>query len=189
MKRLLIIDNFDSFTHNLAHYCEDLGVEVVVKRNNQVLSAEVEHYDGVILSPGPGLPKDAGVTMHVLEDWAGKKPILGVCLGLQAIVEHFGGRLRNLPQVLHGVSSRCEVVHKHPVFEGISSPFLAGHYHSWVMDESYLPENLKVIAVSGSLIMAVNHTKWNVFGVQFHPESVMTPQGKQMLSNWISRYL
>lgn len=189
MKRLLIIDNYDSFTHNLAHYCEDLGVEVVVRRNNQLVSAEVANFDGVILSPGPGLPKDAGITMQVLADWQDKKPILGVCLGLQAIVEHYGGGLRNLPSVLHGVSSSCEVKRTHPFFENIPSPFLAGHYHSWVTDESYIPEQLEVIAVSNSLIMAVSHKKWNVFGVQFHPESVMTPDGKQMLNNWISSYL
>lgn len=189
MKRLLIIDNYDSFTHNLAHYCEDLGVEVVVKRNNQLVSSEVGEFDGVILSPGPGLPKDAGITMQVLADWEGKKPILGVCLGLQAIAEHYGGKLRNLPSVLHGVSSSCEVKTSHPFFKNIPSPFLAGHYHSWVIDESYLPDELEVVAVSDSLIMAIAHKKWNVFGVQFHPESVMTPEGKQMLFNWISSYL
>jgi len=189
MKRLLIIDNFDSFTHNLAHYCEDLGIEVVVKRNNQLVSMDVAAFDGVMISPGPGLPKDAGVTMEILADWAGKKPIFGVCLGLQAIVEHFGGRLRNLPKVLHGVSSTCIIMDDHPVFSGISSPFLAGHYHSWVMDESYIPDELKIEAKSGDLIMAVSHTKFDIFAVQFHPESVMTPEGKLMLSNWISHYL
>jgi anthranilate synthase component 2 len=186
--KLLIIDNYDSFTWNLYHYCLDHAEEVVVWRNDAFELADVEAFDRIVLSPGPGLPEESGLLMQVLQRYATQKPILGVCLGLQAIAEHFGGKLTNLPEVLHGVATPCFIKdYTDPLFAGIASPFMAAHYHSWVAHEDTLPSTLHITARSeAGHIMALRHTNLPIWGVQFHPESVLTPCGRQLLANWFT---
>jgi len=181
---VLILDNYDSFTYNLLHYLEQYIDEIEVHRNDQIALGDIERFDAIVLSPGPGLPKAAGIMMEVLERYSNRKPILGVCLGLQAIVEHFGGSLRNIEQVKHGISSSCWATSDSVLFDGISSPFEIGHYHSWVANED-LPEQLEVTALNeDKLLMALRHRELPIEAVQFHPESVMTPMGMKMIENW-----
>lgn len=189
--KILVIDNFDSFTYNLVHYLDDLnngGVEVI--RNNQLKGIKFSKYQYVVLSPGPGLPNQAGDLMMVLPELiASNNKVLGVCLGLQAIVEHFGGRLMNLKSVVHGQQTSCELMNTpDKFFKNISSPFQVGRYHSWVADKNYLPDALEILAVSDAQIMAIKHKSLPIYAVQFHPESVLTPQGKLMLKNWLNMY-
>ncbi|MCL4132996.1 UNVERIFIED_CONTAM: hypothetical protein GTU68_011830 [Idotea baltica] len=159
---------------------------IVVIRNDQLDLNSVSYYDAVVLSPGPGLPKDAGLLMELIERYADEMPILGVCLGLQAIGEHFGAKLYNMPTVLHGQPSDCELIGEEPLFEGCSNPLTVGHYHSWVVDESGLPSCLKVTARhSDGYIMALRHISLPISAVQFHPESILTPEGKKILANWV----
>jgi anthranilate synthase component 2 len=186
---LLLLDNYDSFTYNLVHYLQELmGEEVAVHRNDQIPLEEVARFDRVVLSPGPGLPAESGIMMPLIRLYAGKIPMLGVCLGHQAITEAFGGGLRRLDGVLHGLVRQVHVTaDEHELFEGIESPFDTGRYHSWVPDEATFPEVLQVIARDDDgCIMALKHRELPVYGVQFHPESVMTPCGKQMLANWLA---
>jgi anthranilate synthase component 2 len=187
--RLLILDNYDSFTYNLYHYCLGDGREVVVKRNNEISIAEALEYDGLILSPGPGLPGDAGIMPRLIELWPGNKPLFGVCLGMQGIAENYGGSLHNLGKVKHGQAEQCYTnVDNELLFQGIASPFVTGHYHSWVVDENTLPPCLEITARNEEgLIMALRHHSKNVRGVQFHPESVLTPDGKMMMNNWLNQ--
>lgn len=186
--KVLIIDNHDSFTYNLYHYLVEMADHVEVWRNDAFSLTDVNAFDRIVLSPGPGLPSEAGNTLAVLDAFSSQKPILGVCLGLQAIVEHCGGTLLNLPEVLHGRAGQCFA--ETPVdalFQNIPSPFQIGHYHSWVAHTETLPAGLRVTARDAhGHIMAVRHNEWPLCGVQFHPESVLTPQGKQMLRNWIT---
>lgn len=184
--KILILDNYDSFTHNLFHYCEQFCEQVDVVRNDQFNLERLDQYDGIVLSPGPGLPKDAGVLMRLLDEISEQTAVLGVCLGLQAIVECYGGKLINLDQVLHGVSSSCSIVKADPIFEGIKNPFTAGHYHSWAADPAVFPDSLEVLSRNeNGLIMALKHKTRNIRAVQFHPESIMTPDGLRMIKNWI----
>lgn len=185
--KIVMIDNYDSFTYNLVHLVRELGADVDVMRNDCFELAQLEPYDKIILSPGPGIPAEAGLLLDVIRAYAGKKPILGVCLGHQAIAEAFGARLINLKDVYHGVSTDCECLADDYVFNGMERHFVVGRYHSWVVDKHSLPECLEVTATSpDGEIMALRHREWDVRGIQFHPESVLTPQGKNMMANWLN---
>ena len=184
--KIVIIDNYDSFTYNLSHLVKELGAEVTVVRNDQFELADLEPYSKIILSPGPGIPSEAGLLLDVIRTYAGKKPILGVCLGHQAIGEVFGGKLENLSDVFHGVATTCHIVSDDPIFSGIERNITIGRYHSWVVSNENFPDCLEVTAVSDEgQVMALRHKTLNVRGIQFHPESVLTPDGKKMLQNWL----
>lgn len=184
--RLLIFDNYDSFTYNIAHAVRQLGVEPDVVRNDKIALDEVGNYDKIIISPGPGIPSEAGILPQLLERYASEKPILGVCLGHQAIGERFGAKLRNLSTVYHGVQSEARLTADDYIFAGIPSAFEVGRYHSWVVDRDSLPSELEVTAVSpDGEIMAMRHRNLDVRGVQFHPESVLTPYGLEIIDNWL----
>ena len=172
--------------YNLSHAIKELGAEVTVKRNDQFQLKELEEFDKILLSPGPGIPEEAGLLLDVIRTYAGKKPILGVCLGEQAIGEVYGGKLTNLDEVFHGIQSPVSLTATDYLFEGLPSTVQVGRYHSWVVDQKDFPDCLEVTAVSEEgYIMALRHRTLDVRGVQFHPESVLTPEGKQILGNWI----
>ena len=184
--KIVIIDNYDSFTYNLSHLVKELGAEVAVVRNDQFRLEELEQYSKIILSPGPGIPSEAGLLLNVIRTYAGRKPILGVCLGHQAIGEAFGAKLENLSDVFHGVATPCHIVADDPIFSGLDRDITIGRYHSWVVSREDLPDCLEITAVSDEgQIMALRHRELNVRGIQFHPESVLTPDGKKMLQNWM----
>lgn len=186
--KILLLDNYDSFTYNIAHYLRELtGSPVPVIRNDQIRLEEVDAYDAVVLSPGPGLPVDAGIMNEVIRKYAPLKKILGICLGMQAIGEVFGGSLLNLPSVFHGVATTATILTANEIlFRGLPEKIEVGRYHSWVVNERNLPEDLEITAIDESgRIMALRHRKYDVRGVQFHPESVLTPDGKAMLRNWL----
>ena len=184
--KIVIIDNYDSFTYNLSHLVKELGAEVAVVRNDQFELADLEQYRKIILSPGPGIPSEAGLLLDVIRTYAGRKPILGVCLGHQAIGEVFGGKLENLSDVFHGVATPCHIIADDPIFSGISRDITIGRYHSWVVSREDFPDCLKITAVSDEgQIMALRHRELNVRGIQFHPESVLTPDGKKMIQNFL----
>lgn len=186
--KIVIIDNYDSFTYNLSHLVKELGAEVTVLRNDQFHLEEIEAYDKIILSPGPGIPSEAGLLLDVIRTYAGRKPILGVCLGHQAIGEAFGGRLENLSDVFHGVATPCHLVADDLIFKGLEQDFTIGRYHSWVVSREGFPECLEITAVSDEgQIMALRHRNYAIHGIQFHPESVLTPQGKAIIKNFIDR--
>ena len=185
--KIIIIDNYDSFVYNLSHLIKEFGVEVTVKRNDQFKLEDIDNFDKILLSPGPGIPEEAGLLMDVIRTYAGKKPILGVCLGEQAIGEVFGGKLTNLDDVFHGIQSQIKLTVSDYLFEGLPSKIQVGRYHSWIVDKNSLPDCLEVTAVSEEgYIMALRHKTLDIRGVQFHPESVLTPDGKQILYNWIN---
>ena len=184
--RIVIIDNYDSFTYNLSHLIKSLGAEVDVVRNDQFQLADLESYSKIVLSPGPGIPSEAGLLLDVIRTYAGKKPILGVCLGHQAIGEVFGGQLENLSEVFHGIATPCHIVVDDPIFSGIDRDITVGRYHSWVVSNENLPACLEVTAVSDEgQVMALRHRTMEIHGIQFHPESVLTPNGRKMLQNWM----
>ena len=184
--KIVIIDNYDSFTYNLSHLVKELGAEVTVVRNDQFRLEELEQFSKIILSPGPGIPSEAGLLLDVIRTYAGRKPILGVCLGHQAIGEVFGGKLENLSDVFHGVATPCHIIADDPIFSSISREITIGRYHSWVVSREDLPDCLEVTAVSDEgQIMALRHRELNVRGIQFHPESVLTPDGKKMIQNFL----
>lgn len=187
MTNVLIIDNYDSFTYNLVHYLEDLNCKVTVFRNDEIEPDDVQPFDKIVLSPGPGLPKDAGILKEIIRQFAPTKSILGVCLGQQAIAEVFGGSLINLETVHHGVASTIKIVDPtSKLFAGLPSAIEVGRYHSWVVNPSDFPESLSVSAVDeNNQIMAFQHQTFDVCAVQFHPESILTPHGKQILKNWL----
>jgi anthranilate synthase component 2 len=161
---------------------------VEVRRNDRICLDEVEAFDRIVLSPGPGIPSEAGLLLPLIERYAATKPILGICLGEQAIGEAFGAKLCNLKEVYHGVCTDIRVVKSDPLFDGLGSVFAAGRYHSWVVDKSSLPETLEVTCEDREgLIMGLRHTTYNVRGIQFHPESVLTPEGRTILENWITK--
>ncbi len=186
MKKILVIDNYDSFTYNLVHYLEDLGCEVTVKRNDQLTLKEVEPFEQIVLSPGPGIPDEAGLLKEIIKEFAPTKSILGVCLGQQAIGEVFGGSIINLDTVYHGVATNINItVEDESLFNGLEKTIEVGRYHSWVVDTN-LPEILEATSVDeNGQIMSLRHKKYDVKAVQFHPESVLTPNGKRILENWI----
>ena len=184
--KTVIIDNYDSFTYNLSHLLKSLGAEVTVVRNDQFRLSDLEEFDRIVLSPGPGIPSEAGLLCDVIRTFAGRKPILGVCLGHQAIGEVFGARLENLSDVFHGVATPCHIVANDPIFRALPRNITIGRYHSWVVSDDGLPDCLEATAVSNEgQIMALRHRELNVRGIQFHPESVLTPDGKQIMQNWL----
>ena len=184
---IVIIDNYDSFTYNLSHQLKALGAQVDVVRNDAFQMSRLEPYDKIVLSPGPGIPEEAGLLNDVIRRYAGRKPILGVCLGHQAIAEVFGGRLENLRTVYHGVQTPTHIINHDYLFEHLPETFEAGRYHSWVVSRSGLPDSLEVTAISDDgHIMALRHRTYDVRGIQFHPESILTPEGTQILQNWLN---
>lgn len=184
--KVVIIDNYDSFTYNLAHLVKELGASVTVYRNDQFSLNQLEPFDKILLSPGPGIPSEAGLLTDVIRTYAGRKPMLGVCLGHQAIGEVFGAKLSNLPEVYHGVATPCELVGHDALFAGMESRFTIGRYHSWVVSCEDFPETLEVTALSDDgNIMALRHRNYAIWGIQFHPESVLTPDGRQIIANWL----
>jgi len=186
--KLLIIDNYDSFTYNLSHLAKELGAEVTVFRNDQFQLHQLDEFDKIILSPGPGIPSEAGLLLDVIRTYAGRKPILGVCLGHQAIGEAFGAKLLNLSEVFHGVATPATIIKEDLLFAGMPNKIEVGRYHSWVVDANNLPECLEVTCVSDEgQIMALRHKEYDVRGIQFHPESVLTTQGKTIIKNFIEQ--
>ena len=197
--KTIIIDNYDSFTYNLAHLVKELGAEVDVLRNDKFRLEELEPYDKIILSPGPGIPEEAGLLLDVIRTYAGRKPMLGVCLGEQAIGQAFGGKLVNLSDVFHGVQTEIGIrgeglgirdegisLEEDYIFRGLPERIPVGRYHSWVVDTENFPEVLAVTAVSPEgQIMALKHREYDIHGIQFHPESVLTPDGKTIVGNWL----
>ena len=186
MKKILVIDNYDSFTYNLVHYLEDLNCEVTVYRNDEFDIDEIAGFDKILLSPGPGIPDEAGLLKAVITKYASTKSILGVCLGQQAIGEVFGGTLSNLDKVYHGVATIVKTsVDNELLFEGLGNEFEVGRYHSWVVDPD-LPDVLEATSFDeNGQVMSLRHKTYDVRGVQFHPESVLTPNGKKILENWL----
>ena len=199
--KILVFDNYDSFTYNLVHLVEKITHEKVdVYRNDQLPLEKVKDYDKIILSPGPGIPEEAGLLLPLIKEYASSKSILGVCLGHQAIGEAFGGKLVNLSTVYHGVATKIEVVRgksevrgrksegKSPLFEGLPTEIEVGRYHSWIVSDEDFPDELEVTARDeNNYIMALQHKKYDVQGVQFHPESVLTPDGEKILRNWLKQ--
>jgi len=185
--KILIIDNYDSFTYNLVQYISEITSETVeVFRNDAITLDQVGAYDIIVLSPGPGVPRDAGITMEVIKKYHSSKSILGVCLGHQAIGEVFGGQLKNLEKVYHGIATNLNIVKEDVLFNGLSSPYEAGRYHSWIVKKEGLPDCLEVTAEDqNGIIMALRHKQYNLRGVQFHPESILTPEGKGLLKNFL----
>ncbi|AWG26787.1 anthranilate synthase component II [Flavobacterium kingsejongi] len=187
MKKILVIDNYDSFTYNLVHYLEELECTVTVLRNDEVDLEEIKHYDKILLSPGPGIPEEAGLLKAIIKEYAPSKSILGICLGQQAIGEVFGGHLNNLEKVYHGVATKVTLaVTNEPLFKGLPNEITVGRYHSWVVNRD-LPEVLEATSFDeNGEVMSLRHRHYDVRGVQFHPESVLTPDGKKILENWIN---
>ena len=186
MKKIVIIDNYDSFTYNLSHLVKELGAEVTVYRNDKFEMSQLEAFDKIILSPGPGIPSEAGLLLDVIKTYAGKKPILGVCLGHQAIGEVFGGKLTNLSDVYHGVATPVTTTANDYLFKGLGKQFEVGRYHSWVVDTDGFPDGLEVTSVSDEgFIMSLRHREYDIRGIQYHPESVLTPGGHTILDNWL----
>ncbi|GAA3514888.1 aminodeoxychorismate/anthranilate synthase component II [Aquimarina addita] len=185
--KILVIDNYDSFVYNLVHYLEDLDCDVVVKRNDQLTLEEIAPFDKILLSPGPGIPEEAGLLKDIIKRYADTKSIFGVCLGQQAIGEVFGGNLINLDQVYHGVATNITLsVLDEKIFEGLNTNFDVGRYHSWVVATENLPSCLEITSLDvNGQIMSLRHRELDVRGVQFHPESVLTPDGKKILKNWV----
>jgi len=189
MKKILVIDNYDSFTYNLVHYLEDLDCDVTVKRNDKLILEEVDAFDKIVLSPGPGIPDEAGLLKEIIATYASTKSILGVCLGQQAIGEVFGGTIENLDQVYHGVATNVTLsVDDETLFKGLNKTFKVGRYHSWVVSPN-LPDSLEATSFDeNGQIMSLRHREYDVKGVQYHPESVLTPNGKKILENWVNQY-
>ncbi len=188
-KRVIVIDNYDSFTYNLVHIVEELLQHpITVKRNDEVTLKEINDYDYIILSPGPGLPEEAGLLKDIIKTWGSNKNTLGVCLGLQAIGEVYGAELYNLADVYHGVSTLMNKTNiDTPIFKEVPETFEAGRYHSWVINKKTLPKELLITASDDEgQIMAIHHKNYPVYGVQFHPESIMTPHGKTMIANFLA---
>ena len=184
--KTVLIDNYDSFTYNLYHLLRQFDIDITVFRNDTFQMNELESFDKILLSPGPGIPKESGLLMDVIQTYAGKKPILGICLGEQAIGESFGGTLVNLPDVFHGVQTPIDIVCDDYLFNNIDKEIPVGRYHSWVVDRDSLPSDLEVLALSKEgYIMALRHKTYDVRGIQFHPESVLTPDGEMIMKNWI----
>lgn len=186
--KILVLDNYDSFTYNLIHYVKELTDDPVdVFRNDKISLDDVDKYDKILLSPGPGIPSEAGILLDLIKRYAPTKSIFGVCLGVQAISEAFDGEIFNLDQVYHGIETQMEVTKKDEIlFQGVSEKFAAGRYHSWNVKGENLPDCFHVTAKDESgLVMAITHKEYDVRGVQFHPESVLTPEGKKMVQNWL----
>jgi len=188
--KILVFDNYDSFTYNLVHLVEKItGEKVDVYRNDQIEMAAIASYNKIILSPGPGIPEEAGLLLPLIKEYAATKSILGVCLGHQAIAEAFGGTLTNLDTVFHGVATPIKILNdKSEILNGLAETIEVGRYHSWIVNEDDLPEELEVTAKDeNGYIMGLQHKIYDVQGVQFHPESVLTPDGEKILQNWLKK--
>lgn len=184
---IAIIDNYDSFTYNLSHLVKELGADVTVLRNDKFKIEDLEPYDKLILSPGPGIPSEAGLLLPVIKTYAGRKPMLGVCLGHQAIGEVFGAKLINLSEVFHGVATEGTQFGNDPIYNGLPRRITMGRYHSWVVSKMGLPDCLEVTAESDEgHIMGLRHKEYDIHGIQFHPESVLTPDGRTIVENWMN---
>ncbi len=190
MKKVIVIDNYDSFTYNLVHEIQSiLGYKISVRRNDEIGLAELMGFEYIFISPGPGIPAEAGITLDCIKHLHTERKIFGVCLGMQAIAECFGGKLKNLKKVYHGIETFIHLAHDPgPIFNGISSPFKGGRYHSWAADENTMPQSLIITCTSDDgEIMGVQHETLPCFGVQFHPESIMTPEGGRMIENFLNQ--
>lgn len=186
--KILLLDNYDSFTYNLLHVVKELGAtDVEVFRNDQIALEEVDRFDKIILSPGPGIPEEAGLLLPIIKQYASSKSILGVCLGHQAIGEAFGATLENLTDVYHGVQTPVSIIREDVLFDHLGRSLLVGRYHSWVVSRDRFPDCLEITAESEEgQIMALRHKTYDVHGIQFHPESVLTPQGKEIIKNFLN---
>lgn len=185
---ILLLDNYDSFTYNLLHILKELDAQVEVHRNDRIALSEVARFDKILLSPGPGIPEEAGILLPLIREYAPTKSILGVCLGEQAIGEAFGATLQNLSNVHHGVCSDIRITDREePLFDGLYPGFRAGRYHSWIVSRDHFPDCLAITAedTEERQIMALRHRSYDVRGIQFHPESILTPQGKAIIANWL----
>ena len=184
--KILIIDNFDSFTYNIHHLVNKFIFKCDVIRSDRYLEVNLNHYDKIIFSPGPSLPSNHPLLFHILEQYSDKKSILGICLGHQAIAEYFGGKIKNMDRVMHGVVSKNIILLDDPLFNDIPGKFNIGHYHSWVVDELSFPSDLVITSKNqDGLLMSISHKYLDICGVQFHPESVLTPYGEKIIENWI----
>lgn len=182
-----MIDNYDSFTYNLVHYLEDLECEVVVKRNDELTLDEVDNFQEIVLSPGPGIPDEAGLLKPIIQKYASTKRIFGVCLGLQAIGEVFGGTLVNLDEVYHGVATTVEIIAEDYIFNGLPKHIEVGRYHSWVVHQDLPPQLIATSVDENGQVMSLKHQTFDIRAVQYHPESILTPYGKQILKNWLEQ--
>lgn len=182
-----MIDNYDSFTYNLVHYLEDLECEVVVKRNDELTLDEVDNFKEIVLSPGPGIPDEAGLLKPIIQKYASTKRIFGVCLGLQAIGEVFGGILVNLDEVYHGVATTVEIIAEDYIFNGLPKLIEVGRYHSWVVHKDLPPQLIATSVDENGQVMSLKHQTFDIRAVQYHPESILTPYGKQILKNWLEQ--
>jgi anthranilate synthase component 2 len=185
--KVLLFDNYDSFTYNLLHILKELKADVEVHRNDKISLEEIDRFDNILLSPGPGIPEEAGLLLPLIKKYAPTKSILGICLGMQAIGEAFGGKLENLSEVYHGVCSDIRIIRPDSLFAGLPACIGAGRYHSWVVSRENFPSDLEITAedLKDGRIMALRHKTYNVRGVQFHPESILTPNGKTIIENWM----
>jgi anthranilate synthase component II len=186
--KILVLDNYDSFTYNLVHLIKELGYgdQMEIYRNDKISIDEISKYDKILLSPGPGIPSEAGIMQDVIRKYAPTKSILGVCLGHQGIAEAFGGELKNMSEVLHGIATKIKVTKEDSIFDGIPSEITVARYHSWTVVAESLPEDLEVTAIDGNdSVMALRHKNYDLRGVQFHPESFLTEYGKEMITNWL----
>jgi len=187
MKRIVIIDNYDSFTYNLSHLVKELGAEVSVFRNDKFQMQQLDAFDKIILSPGPGIPSEAGLLLDAIRNYAGRKPILGVCLGHQAIGEVFGAKLKNLNSVFHGIATPATIIQNDYIFDHLPQTLEVGRYHSWIVSKDALPDCLEITSESDEgYIMSLRHKQFDIRGIQYHPESVLTPQGRQIINNWLN---
>jgi len=187
MKRIVIIDNYDSFTYNLSHLVKELGAEVSVFRNDKFQMQQLDAFDKIILSPGPGIPSEAGLLLDAIRNYAGRKPILGVCLGHQAIGEVFGAKLKNLNSVFHGIATPATIIQNDYIFNHLPQTLEVGRYHSWIVSKDALPDCLEITSESDEgYIMSLRHKQFDIRGIQYHPESVLTPQGRQIINNWLN---
>lgn len=185
--KLLVLDNYDSFTYNLVHLIEKVSdVSFDVIRNDKISLSQINSYDKILLSPGPGLPKNAGIMPHLLNQYSASKNILGVCLGLQAIGENYGATLKNLNKVVHGIATPIQIINQDILFENCPDNFMVGRYHSWVINSDSIPKDLIVTAIdTDGNIMALKHKTHSIRGVQFHPESILSQYGETIIKNWI----
>lgn len=184
---ILLLDNYDSFTYNLVHILKELGATVEVRHNDEISLEEADRFHKILLSPGPGVPQEAGILLPLIKKYAPTKSILGVCLGEQAIGEAFGAKLVNLTDVHHGICSEIRITAPDPIFNGLNSVINVGRYHSWVVSKDQFPDCLEITAIDTieGEIMGLRHRDYDVRGIQFHPESILTPQGKTIMKNWL----